>query len=650
MPLCAFGLWQSTVSGQWAPQRFRELLALAMLACAAAWVLRRFSALSMASALGSIWLLALIVFATPLPVAATMLLGAAAVAVGGCLAPRGSLALKCACGLALMAGVLGWLLPVPIHYRWVYLPALALLVAWRRHALIADWEKLRTDWRTSVAEHPRAAAFAVLALGLALTGCWLPTVQADDIAYHLRLPWQLLADGRYALDPTYHVWALAPWAADIVQAIPQVLAGAESRGPVNALWIGLTAAGVWQLAVVLGATRRNAWLAVALYASIPLTASLAGTMQTETPTAALLVWLMVLVAGEPDAQPGQGLAAAVLVGGLLGLKLAAAGLALLVLPWALWRARSRLGIRRTLVSTLLALAVGGSSYAYAAIIARNPVLPLLNGWFRSPYFAASNFDDPRWHAGFDAALPWHLTFDTGRYMEGFDGGIGFMIVLLGGAWLLALLDRRTRGAALTCSALVWVPLIPLQYVRYVFPALVVLVPILVAAACHADSRRSVSLLLAACVLNFAFQANGSWILHSGAIRQVVRHVGSDRFLYENYAPERLLIEALRAQGGPRGNVLYMDPGRCYMAELGERGRTVNWYAPGLEAAARSAQSDASGAQWVALLRQQEISDVLVDGTLLVPAERNALRRLGAQVRGQVGAIEWWALPGAGALR
>ncbi|HZV23785.1 MAG TPA: hypothetical protein VFF93_08455, partial [Luteimonas sp.] len=122
MPLCAFGLWQSTVSGQWAPQRFRELLALAMLACAAAWVLRRFSALSMASALGSIWLLALIVFATPLPVAATMLLGAAAVAVGGCLAPRGSLALKCACGLALMAGVLGWLLPVPIHYRWVYLP------------------------------------------------------------------------------------------------------------------------------------------------------------------------------------------------------------------------------------------------------------------------------------------------------------------------------------------------------------------------------------------------------------------------------------------------------------------------------------------------------------------------------------------------
>ena len=648
--MCAFGLWQSTVAAQWAPQRFRELLALSMLACAAAWVMRRVFALSMASGLGIVWLLALLVFAGPLPVTATLLLGAAAVAVGSCLAPRASLALKCACGLALMAGVLGWLLPVPIHYRWVYLPALVLLVAWRRHALAADWSALRDGWRSSIAEHPRAAAFAMLALGLALTGCWLPTLQADDIAYHLRLPWQLLDEGRYALDPTYHVWALAPWAADIVQAIPQVVAGEESRGPVNALWIALTAVGVWQLAVALGATRRNAWLAVALYASIPLTTSLAGTMQTETPTAALLVWLMVLVAREPDAQEAPGPAAAVLVGGLLGLKLAAAGLALLVLPWALWRARSRIGMRGALVSTLIALAVGGSSYAYAAIVARNPVLPLLNGWFHSPYFAASNFDDPRWHAGFDAALPWHLTFETGRYMETFDGGIGFMIVLLGGAWLLALLHRRTRAAALTCSALVWVPLLPLQYVRYVFPALVVLVPILVAAACHADSRRAMSLLLAACVLNFAFQANGSWVLHTGAIRQVVRHVGNDRFLYENYAPERLLIEALREQGGPRGNVLYMDPGRCYVAELGERGRTVNWYAPKLEAAALSAQSDASGAQWVTLLQQQGISDVLIDETLLVPAERNALHRLGAQVRGQVGAIEWWALPATGALR
>jgi hypothetical protein len=81
-----------------------------------------------------------------------------------------------------------------------------------------------------------------------------------------------------------------------------------------------------------------------------------------------------------------------------------------------------------------------------------------------------------------------------------------------------------------------------------------------------------------------------------------------------------------------------------VAELGERGRTVNWYAPGLEAAALSAQADASGAQWVALLRQQRISDIMIDESVLVPAERNALRHLGAQRRAQVGSIAWWTLP------
>ena len=35
----------------------------------------------------------------------------------------------------------------------------------------------------------------------------------------------------------------------------------------------------------------------------------------------------------------------------------------------------------------IAFAVGGSSYAYAWGITGNPVLPLLNATFRSPYFA-----------------------------------------------------------------------------------------------------------------------------------------------------------------------------------------------------------------------------------------------------------------------
>ena len=84
-------------------------------------------------------------------------------------------------------------------------------------------------------------------LGLASTGCWLPTLQVDDLGYHLRLPWELMEQGRYAMDPETHMWALAPWLGDVLQSFPQVIAGEEARGPVNALWILLTASasGSW---------------------------------------------------------------------------------------------------------------------------------------------------------------------------------------------------------------------------------------------------------------------------------------------------------------------------------------------------------------------------------------------------------------------
>lgn len=36
----------------------------------------------------------------------------------------------------------------------------------------------------------------------------------------------------YRPDPRVQVWALAPWATDVLQAVPQVMSGQEARGPV----------------------------------------------------------------------------------------------------------------------------------------------------------------------------------------------------------------------------------------------------------------------------------------------------------------------------------------------------------------------------------------------------------------------------------
>lgn len=648
-PLCVAGLIIHRLDTQWNEGRFAELLVLAAVALAAAALLRRMLRWQLASGLALTWSIALAFFAGPLPTAATVLFAIAALAIGDGLNRGAPAALRIACGLVLIAGALGWLLPLQVHYRLAYFVVLLVLAAWRWRSITNAWRDVAAGWRSSVGSSARASAFAVIALGLASTACWIPTMQADDVVYHLRLPWQLVSEQRYPLAPELHIWSMAPWAADVLQAVPQVMAGAEARGSLNALWIVLTASGVWRLATVLGGAPRVAWFAVALYASLPLTAGLAGGMQTETPTVALLVWLAWAVLHSRDDPASRWLGTgAVLVGGLLALKLASVLFALVLLPWAIWEHRHRLpSLPASVGATLAALAIAGSSYAYAAWIARNPFLPLFNVWFQSPYYAPVNFDDARWHDGFNAALPWNLTFHTDRYLEAFAGGGGFVLIALAGAWLLAFTQSRTRTVAMIATALLALPLIPLQYLRYLFPALVLLLPLLVLTAFRFDPRRAAWLVVGVCVLNLAFQANSFWLLRIGMVKMTIKEGGRDAPLFRAHTPERNLVAAIRNTA--HGTVLALDPDRPYVAELGVRGRSVSGYDRTLQQAARVADADASGTAWSALLRRAAVTDVLVHPGKQTAAQRAALIALGARREAVEADIEWWRIP-AGAMQ
>jgi hypothetical protein len=639
---CVAGLGIYRLWEYWRPGRFGELLLIALAVAGLGWGLRRGTRWSQAGCQVLVLVAALAVFAGPLPLLAAGLLGLTGLAMGGLLGGGVPVAARCVCGLALLAGVVGWLLPLPVHSRWIYLALCLAVIAWRRRAVLDALRDVRAGWHDAIATAPRAAAWGVLALGLATTATWLPTLQADDLGYHLRLPWELQLRGRYAPDPWLHVWAVAPWASDVQHAIAQLLADREARGPLNALWIALTAAGVWRLCRHVGGSQRQAWIAVALYASLPLTAGLAGGMQTETAATALLVWLACLVldpAGEPK---GRTLfVGAVIVGGLFGLKLLAGMQGLLLIVWAAWLRRPW-PVRGKLVAAFaLALIVAGSSYVYAVIIAGNPFLPLFNAWFQSPYFDAANFDDARWNAGWSPWLPWTLTFRSADYHEGFAGAAGFVLVACAGAWLLALALRPTRALAVVSLAMLAITLLPLQYLRYAFPPMVLVLPALVSAATHFAPRSGVPLLAAVCVLNFAFQANAQWMLRTGALKQTVLHPGDPSPLYAQYAPAREAIAGLREQ--EHRNVLLIDDDAPWIAELGSRGRTTSWYAPTWQRAAVAADRDPSGTAWRQLWRKEQISHVLVRTGGITAAQEAALAGAGARPLASVGDIATWQL-------
>ncbi|WP_119719283.1 hypothetical protein [Cognatilysobacter tabacisoli] len=628
--------------------RFGESLALAALVALLAWPLVRWRGMPWASALAAVWLIALVAMWGPLPVLAVALLLGAAAAIGTALTgPQRSLAGAVA-GLAVIAGAVGWLLPLPVHRLWLYAPVLLALVAWRRQALWTQVGTLRQAWREAVAASPRAAAGAVTLAGLASAGAWLPTMQYDDVAYHLALPWQLMRDGRYALDPSPQVWALAAWASDALHGVAQVLARTEARGPLNVAWLLLSCAALWRLATAIGVTGAMRWAPIALFASLPLTAALQAGMQTETAATAATLWLAVLVSERPDARPQRCLwLGALLFGLLLGLKLVHAAAALPLLAWAAWRHRAdflRAPVALALAAPL-AVVVAGSSYTYAWAVAGNPVLPLFNGTFRSPFFAPVDFDDARWRAGFDALLPWRMTFDTSQYLEGWDGGFGFVLIALAGSALLALSDRRSRALAACAIAAMAIPLAGLQYARYAYPGLVLLLPALaLAVQARLSPRAGAWLLIAVCFVNLAHQGNAQWMLHTGAVKRSVGALGRDAPLLARYVPERVLIAQARAVGDANGRVLVLSASNPAYAELGTGGRTTAWYDPRWEAIRVAADGDASGAAWVAAWRANAIAALIVRPAELTPAQRSALALAGARRVRTVGEAEWWRLP------
>lgn len=637
---CAIGivahrLWEDL---PWA--RTLELAAIAGLVALPAWALVRWRGWAWADALALVWAAALVALAGPAGAAAAALLTAASLGLGSLVHPRASIAF--AVGAALIAGTVGWLLPLTVHHPLVHAGVLAAIVALRARSLREAARDARASWRAAVERAPRAAAWTVTILGLASSAAWAPTVQADDLAYHLGLPWQLMLHGRYALDPTHQVWALAPWASDVLHGVVQVIAREEGRGALNACWLVASAALLARIMAALDASALARWGAVAVFGSLPPLAMLMGGMQTEL---AACVVTLALVAVALEAPAARGLvAAAVLVGALFGLKLvhpaAAAGVAILIA----WRCRTLLRRQPAwwLAAPALAIAVGGSSYAYAWLVSGNPVLPLFNGVFDSPFFAAQDFRDARWGHGVDPRLPWTITFDTERYLEAWDGGFGFVPVALGGAAMAAVRSPALRGLLAAALVAFLLPLAFVHYARYAFVGVVLLIPVAIRLLDEAlPVRQAAVLVTMLCALNLAFVPNAHWVLHTGGAKRALAAGGRDAPFLRRYAPERIAVAWIRASA-PSARVI--DLTGAAHAELAGRGLTAAWYAPAVERAATEAERDPSGRQWAALLRRLDVDYALLRPASLTPARRAGLVRAGARSVLTVDEVECWRLP------
>lgn len=645
----SIGFVQYDLHTQFNYERGVELVIMLSMLAAAGLALALLLRRSLALGLGASFLIATITLLGLSATAAALLLALTALAASLKLLdqperPSGlPLALHLLCGLSLIAMAIGWTAPLPLHYRPLYLGLALLLIGNQRRALAALLGRSLTAFEAAAGGQRWLAALAILTLsGTAMTA-WLPSLMFDDLGYHHGLPAQLAALGYYRMDAASQVWAFAPWLADCTLAFAQVLADSDPRGPVNLLWLSAAAAMLYQLTLRLypGHTAA-AWMAVMLCLSQPVYSVLVFGLQTELVSTALLLAAVLTLLDDPAATPMRVRYRlfVVLVAGLALTKTSMLPFALVLLLWFGWRWRVVLSWRDRALLLPAVLVLGGSAYFYAWSFTGNPILPLANGFFQSPYFPVTDFSNSRYLSPLDPPHIWRLLFDSGHFYESRAGVSGFhWLPLLLAATIAGWRQPQMRQLALLGGAGALLIYSAQSYLRYLLPALALLIPAYAAGASLSGRRLGPLLVLLLTAGHLAYQPNANWILRNNAVFGIFASMGRSDALREVIAPELRLIEATLAQQ-PEARILATSPERPFGAGYAGHVFTTSWYDTEL----RMAFGSGAAEQMQFVLSYYAFTHVLL-GPDHRHAEREALlQELGAQLLQRNGQASIWRLP------
>lgn len=285
------------------------------------------------------------------------------------------------------------------------------------------------------------AACAFAAALLALVAALAPETEFDAVWFHLYFPHLFLQRGRLVDLPSQYV-SLYPMTWELWFGYGLAVGGQAAAKLLHFACLPLTACMVYQT------TRRYApmaspWLAVALFATVPLVLWDASTAYVDLPLALYVSIALYTLARYVESHRMQWLLLAAIN---LGLGLATKHLTLVVLAlmcpglaiaiW--WRERSVIRpLRAAILLGLLSLLLPLPWYIRSWAASGNPVFPELYGLFGAPasrwsatsqagldHFMA-HFGRPRTPFN-QLTLPWHMTMHAGYY----DGTLGPLFLLL----------------------------------------------------------------------------------------------------------------------------------------------------------------------------------------------------------------------------
>jgi hypothetical protein len=180
----------------------------------------------------------------------------------------------------------------------------------------------------------------------------------------------------------------------------------------------------------------------------------------------------------------------------------------------------------------------------------------------------------------------------------------------------------------------------MHYLRYLYPALVLLIPGLLIGLAQMRQQRVGTAVAAVLILgNLACYPNGSWPLYVGVARSLVAEHGNPYQALLKFAPERLLVSSV----APSDRVLII--GRPYLAEHAGRAFTISWYDQALTTRIEPLTGGQTTTEAVgAFLQEFGFTHVMLAKELQVPDMEQHLIAIGAERIRAESDVSLWRLP------
>ncbi|MDR7088686.1 hypothetical protein [Cellvibrio fibrivorans] len=390
------------------------------------------------------------------------------------------------------------LLLEPVHYQFAYiaifsLPIIFVLYSWRlRSSIFIAVQAQLVCINTELQLVGRKSFFAFVLIFTYLAAYVLfPNVNADENSVHLALWTQLSAKAFFSVDPATQVWSAAPNTFAAIHGVLSLLSGGDAKGALNVLLLLLLLGSIFKLLHWIDIARNEKLALTVLFLTTPLVAFTLVGLQTDLFLALLLCTSCALLIDLLDNFRLNTAVAALFVGSLaLSAKLPAVTIAgailigviyacLLHKSYQKWNTKDWLKIFFCL---LIAAALAFLPYIRAYIFTGNPVFPLYNTIFESPFFDLYDFKDPRWAKGANFSSFYGLFFESKLFFEAGNNFVGgFQYFLLAPIAFAAIIFLRIKhlGAIVVMALCYLLPIfLSLQYLRYFFAAMPLLVAVM----------------------------------------------------------------------------------------------------------------------------------------------------------------------------